>query len=109
MSTAIAVIDPKGFSVLEPNSEAAELIRANTAGEEVGVGDLDRIRVPTGGGTLWTVPTIEGEKSERELVGIIVHVARRRAYWSDPSPTGNPPDCSSRDCITGVGDPGGEC
>lgn len=108
MATDLTVIE-QSYPVLVPGSDAAQLIAANVAGEAIGVGDLDRIRVPAGGGTMWTVPSIEGDKNEKALEGIVVHVARRRAYWSNPNPTGDPPDCSSRDCLTGVGDPGGPC
>lgn len=109
MTTQLAVIDNEKYAVLQPGSEAAELVRANAAGEEIGVGDLDRIRVPAGGATNWSVPTIEGEKSEKFLEGIILHVGRRRAYWANPNPTGDPPDCRSNDCISGIGEPGGDC
>jgi hypothetical protein len=84
-------------------------VLANLAGDEVGIGDLDRVKVPAGGGTTWTVQGIDGEKQVKFLEGIIVHVARRRAYWESANPTGEQPDCSSTDCITGVGDPGGPC
>lgn len=109
MSTAVAKIETTKYEVLQPGSTAAELVAANTAGEEIGIGDLDRIRVPAGGATTWSVPSIEGEKSEKVLEGIIVHVARRRAFWSDPNPTGDPPDCKSSDCVEGIGEPGGLC
>lgn len=99
----------KEYPVLSPSSQQAQMIRANLAGDEIGIGDLDRIKVPTGGATTWTVNTIEGEKQTKALEGIILHVARRRAYWENSNPTGDQPDCSSVDCITGVGDPGGPC
>lgn len=111
MSTGLITADAfnKQWPVLSPQSEAAQLIRDNLSGEDVGVGDLDRIKVPAGGATSWTVPTIEGDKNEKSLEGIIIHVARRRAYWDSPNPSGDPPTCASTDCITGVGDPGGDC
>lgn len=108
MSTDL-IVSEESYGVLMPGSVKHQMIAANMAGEQVNIGDLDRIRVPTGGATSWLVNTIEGEKAEKELTGIIVHVARRRAYWADPNPTGEQPDCSSNDCITGYGNPGGEC
>lgn len=97
------------WPVLSPDSAQESLIRANLAGDEVGVGDLDRIKVPSGGGLTWNVPALEGERQEKALEGIILHVARRRAFWRDPQPKGTQPDCSSADCVTGHGDPGGPC
>ncbi|MDE2103885.1 MAG: hypothetical protein KGL39_42005 [Patescibacteria group bacterium] len=108
MGTDLTVLEK--YPVLLPDSEAAQLVTANVAGEEISVADLDRIRVPGGGmTTTWTVPDIEGERTEKSIEGIIIHVARRRAYWSNPNPSGDPPDCRSDDCIRGVGNPGGEC
>lgn len=111
MSTGLVTSEAfaKQWPVLAPQSEAAQLIRANMAGDNISVADLDRIKVPTGGGTMWTVPTIEGDKSEKFLEGIIIHQAGRRAYWESLQPSGSPPDCASTDLITGVGDPGGDC
>jgi len=97
------------FPVLVSGSEQNKVVAANVAGEVIEVGDLDRIKVPTGGATTWTVVGIDGEKSEKALEGVIIHVARRRAYWEDNNPTGEQPDCASLDCTTGVGDPGGAC
>lgn len=97
------------YPILQPGSQQAQLIKANLAGDDISIGDLDRIKVPSGGGTTWTVNTIEGEKQIKTLEGIILHVARRRAYWENSNPTGEQPDCSSVDCITGHGDPGGPC
>lgn len=111
MSTALITADQfsKQWPVLSPQSEAAQLIRENMAGDEVSVSDLTRIKVPSGGGTIWTVPSIEGDSPEKSLEGIIIHVTRRRAYWPSPEPSNEPPQCSSIDCVNGSGDPGGDC
>lgn len=109
MGTELITVDSAKYEVLDPRSDAAELIRSNMAGDEVGVGDLTRIRVPAGGGTAWVVPSVEGEQSLPAIEGIIIHVARRRAYWESTDPSGDPPDCSSNDCVRGVGNPGGDC
>lgn len=108
MATDLAIIE-KDYPVLVPGSKAAQLIAANTIGESIDVTDLDRIRVPAGGGLAWTVPTASGEDSVKNLEGVIVHVARRRAYWADPEPKGTVPDCYSKDGVTGIGTPGGNC
>lgn len=105
--TALVVLKPEQYPALLP--EVAETIRQNLAGEEVSAADLTRIKVPSGGATSWSVPTPEGEESAKALEGVLIHVARRRAYWADPTPTGNPPDCTSADCQTGHGLPGGPC
>lgn len=110
---ALTVIPPSEvatqFPVLVPDSPAAALIRANLAGDDVSVGDLDFIKVPPAGATSWTVPGPEGETISKTIEGVILHVARRRAYWRDSNPSNSPPDCRSNDCVTGIGSPGGAC
>ncbi len=74
--------------------------------------DLPRIKIPAGGGTQWTVPTLEGEAMEPQIEGVIVLARDTRAYYSQPiSETGGnqPPDCYSTDGATGCGKPGGAC
>jgi len=56
---------------LSGGAKMGELLRQNLGGEEVKATDiLDRIKVPSGGGTFWTVPTLDGEKSEKYLAGV---------------------------------------
>ena len=107
MSNELVALSPEQYPALMP--EAPVIIRENLAGEEVSPQDLTRIRIPAGGATAWTVPTADGEQSFKEIEGVIVHIGRRRAYWSDPNPTGQMPDCTSNDCIRGAGNPGGAC
>src|SRR4029450_12815372 len=74
--------------------------------------DLDRIRMPTGGALTFEVPTPAGPESRPTITGVLVHVQQRRAYWAqafDETGGGTPPDCTSADGITGVGEPGGAC
>lgn len=89
--------------------DLAEVIRENVGGG-IGRFDLDRVKIPAGGGTTWEVPTLEGAEPFKELAGVVVQFADQRAYWKEPFGGGaNPPDCSSTDCVKGVGDPGVEC
>jgi len=64
---------------------------------------LDRVKVPSGGGLAWEVPTLEGEtEPKKELVGVIVGIQNIRSYYAREYTGGNePPDCSSRDGIFG--------
>lgn len=108
-STGLAVVDSNSYSVLVPGSKASSILRMNLGGEDMSVSDLDRVKVPSGGATFWTVVDAAGERPQAAIEGILVHTARRRAYWKDQNPSGSPPDCGSSDCITGYGNPGGEC
>lgn len=101
------------FSALQQDLGALrEALMENLGGAELTPFDLDRIGIPAGGGLAWTVPTLEGETSSPEVLGIIVGIQNARAYWATPfgSGTGDmPPDCTSADAVHGVGNPGGEC
>lgn len=97
------------YGVLVPGSKAASILALNLGGEDMSITDLDRIKVPSGGSTFWTVVDAGGERPLAALEGVLVHATRRRGYWKDPNPSGSPPDCASNDCVTGYGNPGGEC
>jgi hypothetical protein len=88
------------------------IITANIGTADLGPADLDRIKVPAGGGTTWEIPGLEGDISTKQLDGVICAWELPRVYWTDKfSDTGGgtPPDCSSPDGIAGEGDPGGVC
>lgn len=75
-------------------------------------GTMDRLKVPTGGGTTWQVPTLRGEESAKDITGVILWIRPNRSFWRnsyDETGGGTPPDCSSDDLIEGMGDPGGLC
>lgn len=108
-STALATVDPKNYAILDADSNVAELVASNLAGESISEFDLDQVKVPTGGGTRWSLPTLSGDIESEEITGIIMHVGKRRQYWSSGEPTGAPPECHSRDMLKGIGKPGGDC
>lgn len=73
--------------------------------------DLTKITVPGSGGTVWTLPSREGERAEKAFTCIILHIHDNMQYWSQAYGTGlaGPPDCQSNDGIRGIGMPGGLC
>lgn len=96
---------------LVSSPEALEATTYNLQGETLSEFDLDRVRVPAGGGTFFAVPVLgKSEPQPAESIrGIILSVSSRRAYWEDANPSGAPPDCSSVDGVQGIGTPGGSC
>jgi hypothetical protein len=106
--TQLVTLPPERYPALAGDVSAA--IAENLGGEDIGPSDLTRIKVPAGGGQNWTIPGIDGtDESLPALEGIIVHVERRRAFWPDPTPSGEFPACVSADWLRGEGEPGGEC
>ena len=87
-----------------------EIIHANVGEGGISQFDLDSVKVPAGGGTAWEVPSLEGLQNVNALEGIIIHWHDTRGYWKGEYAGGSdPPQCSSQDCKTGEGDPGGDC
>jgi hypothetical protein len=100
------------FAALQVGSDFAEVVRANIGDAKVAPFDLDRVRVPAGGGLQWEVPTLEGAEQVSQIEGVIVHWRKLRSYWRESFAStggGTPPDCASEDGLTGIGDPGGSC
>lgn len=113
-TTALAVIGDR-FPVLNPQTAAefADVLRENLQGQDIGIFDLERIKVPTGGGQFWSVPSVETGEAEavKTFDGIIIGFKDTKTFWAKPfgADAGSPPDCTSDDCVTGVGTPGGAC
>lgn len=102
MAGELVTLSGEKYPALAGGGGVADMLAENLGGETIGVGELDRIKVPSGGGTLWTVQTIDGEQAMRAVEGVIVHATRRRAYFGDRQPKpGTLPLCSSRDMATG--------
>jgi hypothetical protein len=102
------------YPILQPTStgEMQEIMNANVGPHGFSLGDLDRIKVPAGGATSWTVTTLDGDSMVKEFEGIIVAWRVARAYWKISLNEGGgqrPPDCVSKDGFRGVGEPGGDC
>lgn len=90
-----------------------EAYRENLGGEQLDPFSFPRVVIPQGGSVqALMVPSVENPDGEqhKELIGVIAMNQLTRQYWSTPMGEGDsPPDCSSRDAVTGVGDPGGAC
>lgn len=101
------------FAVMQAEPGAlGEMLRTNVGPGGLSVFDLDTVKTPAGGGTTFTVPTVDGEEDAKELRGVIVGFKDMRSYWRtgfDESGGGTPPDCASQDMMQGEGDPGGDC
>jgi len=92
--------------------QVREAMETNVGDGGVSAADFERIKVPAGGGTAWTIQGLDGEETHKELAGIVIAWRDTRAYWSLPmeeSDGNSPPDCYSLNARTGTGKPGGDC
>lgn len=108
--------DDSPYTVLAmPQDELTDLIQSNlSAGDSISIGDLTRVKTPGGGGTIWEVPDLtaeDGIRADKELRGVIIKKGKGRTYFASAyeDSDGSPPECSSRDGLTGEGEPGGAC
>lgn len=107
----------KGLATFDPNQSAypvlfsgagdgsiAQVIEDNFGDEGFSPSDLDRIVIPSGGGTAWEVPD---EDPSRYVEGVIVHRQPTRSFWfkgrGEDGEEDGPPDCYSGDAKVGVG------
>ena len=94
-----------------PEEERKEVMAAfavNCASGSITEFDLPRIKVASGT-ALWLIPGLEGDTTDKAIEGVVVHVRDNRSYYQSKDAGNVPPDCSSRDGITGIGKPGGDC
>ena len=73
--------------------------------------DFERIKMPSGGTTLFQLPNDSDEATfAKEFLAVILYHHPIRAYFKTKfNGATNPPDCGSLDAINGYGDPGGDC
>ena len=99
---------PRYLAQITDTRGIATIIRDNVG--TITAADLDRVRVPAGGGLAWEIPSLDGVEQEKEICGVIVEQREVRAYWASEFTGGNaPPDCASPDGEIGYGNPGGAC
>lgn len=109
-STALAKQEAPVYAITHGDTGAiVATIRENLGGEDLTPRDLDRIKVPSGGGSAFEIPSIDGTEPAKEFEGIVIHWKTTRGYWRDKDSTGTPPDCYSDDGTHGAGVPGGSC
>lgn len=97
------------YPVVADSTMVADMIVEAAGPNGFGVNDLDRVKVPSGGGQTWELPTPDGVKPVKHIDCVIVDVRPTRARFNPTDTNAKAPLCASTDGITGHGDPGGEC
>lgn len=85
----IVLNNAKNYLALNPQGELAEALRANIemAGEAITPKSLTRVKTPSGGQTMWTIPNAEGEETTKEIRGILVNVQKHGVLWPNDEPS----------------------
>ncbi len=98
------------FAIMKPGNDVNALAVENLGGAGISKNDIKKVKVPSGGGVMWEVPTIDGPQYVEHLDAIIIHTGMTRAYFkTEYDGSKEPPDCSSLNAVIGNGDPGGKC
>jgi len=101
MNTGTALVPTSASEYVALNTNALDIINENLKNQPLSHQLFDTVKAPTGGTTVFTVPSISGDEIQKELVGIILDYSTPRAYWDSPDPVeGVPPVCYSRDSLT---------
>jgi len=108
--------DETEYTLLNPENMAQmmDVFQQNVGSDGISSLDLPRIKVAAGDTQVFKLQGLQGDETEKQLEGIILAWRKGRLYWKeDPNQPGarikRPPDCVSKDAVTGEGDPGGEC
>lgn len=110
MSKELAVVGKGSYAITTYSEEQLrEVVSVNLGGnpeEKIREFDLTRVKVPSGGGTNFTVLQGDQDSAAKEIVGVVVAMQARRMYWTKGIGEGGgntPPDCWSPDAINGIG------
>jgi hypothetical protein len=88
-----------------------ETIRDSMSGGSINFWELPKIIIESGANPNLILQTLEGDIRTQQIELTIGFEQDYRAFHKKPYAKGGkqPPDCTSFDCITGNGQPGGEC
>ena len=108
-SASQEIVPLQKYSVMQIDPvELQEALADNLGGEQIREFDLPTVKIPSGGQTSWSVPSVSGEKIVKTIEGVIIAHKWTRGYWADSlddTGGGQPPDCSAPDARTGTGFP----
>jgi hypothetical protein len=112
MSNELMTLETTEYLALRPDSDLQAALAENIDPEE-GISEKNLIKVPTpaAGATTWTIDEVDGEKSYKEIQGILVYYGKGGVIWptNDPKP-GTLPYLRTDDCRTAyvVGEESGD-
>ncbi len=102
-TTALATVTENSSNFVALENNALDIIRENLKNQPLSVSLFDIVKSPSGGSTVFSVPGISSEESEKSLTGIILDYITPRAYWNTPDPVESTlPTCSSDNSIVSM-------
>ena len=105
----IAVIETSNMMIFKPEiKDSLAVMKENLGNQKLSIGDLEAIKMPTGGGQIFEVPDMtEGVRPEKTLRCIVIDQCDCKAYWPKEEKDGGDkaPVCRSNDGMMGFGDP----
>lgn len=81
MSTALAPVDTGKFLALRSGGDIAEALAANSSTGESFADLLTRVKVPSGGSTMWVIPKVSGDVTTGALTGVLAGYVLRGVIW----------------------------
>ena len=99
----------ESFRALSKASELGEIVKANFGSEGISIFDLERIVLGSGGAQTFRIIDGLGESSADNFEAVICFMRSGRTWWEAAYGEGggdSPPDCSSDDLMTGIGNNG---
>lgn len=110
---ALVPVKLEQYAVMEHGIDTVLDIMQENCSDGISINNLERIKMPSGGGASWETVSLDGEVENIPTIeGVIIHKMRQRVYWKesfDETGGGVPPDCASKDARIGQGNPGGVC
>jgi len=96
-STGIAALAVAGETFFGELTKAdLRDIRDNMGGDTLSPFDLDRIKIPAGGSTVWELPSIDGTEAAKDFSGVVIEQQIQRVYWPDRGENKDPDPPSPR-------------
>jgi len=104
----LATVQASDFAIMQADPELmSDILNDNLGGGNLDIFKLKRIKTPSSGMTLWTLPVgAEGEEHAATFDAIILYQKPGRTFYRKAigeGASGQPPDCSSADNATGYG------
>src|SRR5271154_7418952 len=96
----LALVPIADYAILAESPENMRaIVQDNLGNGTLSPFDLEQIKVPTGGATLWD----RGDEPAKEVQGIVVYFRDMRSWWEqsfdEKQGANSPPDCQSQDGV----------